>query len=164
MKKLLDVCTLAVAILALGLSTCSFVRENERADRILTREEFQARQEIKPVLRIVERRYDAGYGIRLTNNGIGPAFIKKAEFSANGIVTNHLIELFPDFKSNDWIDYTSVPNDVILPTGSFWDLAKLSNPELKVPYLATERGIRYSIDYADIYGNLFNVSGTLSGN
>ncbi len=164
MKQIIDIGTLCIAMLALALSTCSYVRENERAESIAKKEEVRANAQVKPYLYIIERRYDKGFGIRLKNAGIGPAFIEEAVFEKNGKTTNYLKELFSELDAEKWDDYVSLPQGVILESGKSWDLVKLSDIKLKPKYLNIEKGIQFNIHYKDIYGNeMAASSGVLSG-
>ncbi|WP_420589506.1 hypothetical protein [Bacterioplanoides sp.] len=163
-KQIVEISTLAVAVLALVLSSVSYVRENERAETIAEREETRARAQVKPLLYIVERRYDAGYGVRLKNAGVGPAFITNAVFQKNGQKTHYLVNLFYGLEVEKWDDYVSLPSGAILEPGKSWDLVKLSSKDLKPQYLKFEKGIEFEIQYKDIYGNPMEVvKGTLSG-
>ena len=151
--------SLIVAFGALLFSIVSFNRQQKRA-------EAHAKASVKPILSIRSQSYIDLKSIRLINNGIGPAIVKKAEFRRNpeDDPKTSIVELFN--LPIIWETFVNMtPNRAISAEGEVV-LIKISLRHLKSQDIAQDEalsllrewqrqktGINVRIEYEDIYGN-----------
>lgn len=86
---------------------------------------------VKPFLLIQSQTYESLKSIRITNNGLGPAIIKRAEFKKpGGTPTDKIVELF---------DYLRLAE----PRWRVWE---------RFVNVSEKKGIEVHIEYEDIFG------------
>src|SRR5687767_16015662 len=88
-ENAVDIAALVVAFAGLVFAVVSFRRQQDRAEE-------HARASVKPLLWIKSQTYVDLKSIRLLNQGLGPAIIRKAEFrrGPEGAPTNSIVTLF----------------------------------------------------------------------
>lgn len=129
---------------------------------------------VKPLLWIHSQVYEDLKSVRLLNQGLGPAIVKRAEFKRGDRSTNNIVELFglkivrPDQSEQRplWKTFINLPARRAIPAQSEVVLVKQSlehlvgqgideqtAPELLREWQAQRSGIRVRIEYKDIFGN-----------
>ncbi len=156
------VASAVTAVAALVFSVVSFQRQQVRAA-------LQQRQSVKPLLWIHPHQYLDRKALFLRNYGLGPAIIRRAEFTRDGhVVTNRIVELF-DLRAHGapivWETFDTVAPGRAIPADGQIILIRQSLEHLMGQVEEAEglrlleswqqqrRGIRVFIDYEDILGN-----------
>jgi hypothetical protein len=105
-----------IALAALGFSILSFPAQQPRAER-------DARATVKPLLWIQSQVYVDLKTVRLMNDGIGPAIVRRAVF-AKGNKSNRLVDLFD--LPFVWESFLPVRSGRVIPAQSEIVLVKES--------------------------------------
>ena len=148
-----------IALSALLFSICSFRKQQRRAD-------VYAKAAVKPFLSIKSKKYIDLKSIRLCNDGVGPAIIKKATFQyKGGKPTNRIVELF-SLGNIVYDSFTNIPENKVLAASESITLVELSLKNLMNQGLSEgesikmlekwqtqKSGIIAQIEYEDIYNN-----------
>ena len=126
---------------------------------------------VKPFLLIQSQTYESLKSTRITNNGLGPAIIKRAEFKKpGGTPTDKIVELFDYLRLAEprwrvWERFVNVSEksaipaqgDLLLIQQSLEHLQKQGVEEevgrkLLSEWQKTKKGIEVHIEYEDIFG------------
>lgn len=156
------VASAATAVAALVFSVVSFQRQQARAA-------FQQRASVKPLLWIHPHRYLDRKALHLRNYGLGPAIVRRAEFTRDGAATNRIVELF-DLRTSDgpilWETFDNVAPGRAIPAQGQIILIRQSLQHLMNQGIGEKEGLRLLeswqqqrqgigvfIEYEDIFGN-----------
>jgi hypothetical protein len=159
-----------IALAALAFSVISFQRQQDQAKRQQDRAEELTMASVKPFLSIRSQTYEDLKSIRLTNNGLGPAIIRSAQFEKPGRPpTNRIVDLFDHLREAEprwraWERFVNLPpnraipaqGEVLLIQQSLEHLRKQGVEEraglrLLSDWQEEKKGIEIYIEYEDIF-------------
>jgi hypothetical protein len=160
-----------IALAALAFSAISFQRQQAQAKRQQDRAEELTMANVKPFLLIQSQTYQNLKSIRITNNGLGPAIIKLAEFrKPGGTPTDKIVELFDHLRKTEprwrmWERFVNVSQNSAIPVQGDLLLIKQSLEHLQKQgveeavglkllseWQKEKKGIEVYIEYEDIFG------------
>jgi hypothetical protein len=160
-----------IAVAALTFSVISFQRQQAQAKQQQDRAEELTMASVKPFLMIQSQTYEDLKSIRLTNNGLGPAIIKSAQFvKRDQPTTDKIVDLFDHLRKAEpqwrlWERVVNLPSnrairaqdDVLLIKQSLEHLEKQgiearTGRKLLNDWQKEKTGIEVYIQYEDIFG------------